>query len=83
MPKVVAIIESQGFRVDWQPRIVTAADIAGADLVVSVGCDPGTIPTPKPITEWNVPMLSDDFDGSVNAIYRKAEALADELTSSV
>lgn len=79
MATVRAALESQGFGIHWHPRLVTDADAQAADIVVSVGCDRGTIPTDGPVTEWNVPLLSEDFHGSMRAIHRHAEQLARDL----
>ena len=79
MSNVTEALRAQGYTIDWNPRLVTAADTEAADLVVSVGCELATIPTDGPVTEWDVPMLSEDFDGSMEAIHRKAEALAADM----
>lgn len=79
MPNVQAALESQGYTISWEPKLVSREDTDNADLLVSVGCDHKAIPTHKTVTEWSVPMLSDDFSGSMNAIYEHAEALAAEL----
>ncbi len=39
-------------------------------------CDRASIPADGVIADWDVPMLSDDFAGSVQAIRDRAEALA-------
>lgn len=79
MASVTEALRAQGYTIDWNPRLVTAADTEAADLVISVGCEPGTIPTEGAVIEWHVPMLSEDFDGSMGAIHREAEALAADL----
>lgn len=76
MPTVTAALDAQGHAIGWTPRLVTEADTAGADVIVSVGCDRSAIPTDGPVTEWDVPMLSDDFNGAVQAIHTAAEAMA-------
>lgn len=81
MPNVRAAIEGQGFVVTDAPRVVTAADAGRADIVVSIGCEPGEIPADE-VIEWDVPMLSEDFAGSMNAIFELAEALAGSLTTT-
>lgn len=81
MPDVVAALEAQGHRIAWQPRLISAADTAQADLLVSVGCDPRTIPTSRTLTEWQVPALSRDFAGCMQSIHDHAEALADRLAA--
>lgn len=79
IPRVQAAIEAQGYTVGWNPQLVTADHTEPADMIVSVGCDHDAIPTDKPITEWEVPMLSEDFPAAINAIHAKAEALAQSM----
>lgn len=79
MPNVVDALAAQGYTIDWSPRLVSAADTADADHVVSIGCDHATIPTDQPITEWDVPLISADPVGSLNAIHDHCEALARDL----
>lgn len=79
MASVETALESQGFRIDWQPKLVAESDIAAADIVVSIGCVHASIPGAPDVTEWDVPTLSDDFAGSVDAIHSRAEALATSL----
>lgn len=79
MPNVEAALEDQGFTISWHPRLVTADDVAAAELIISVGCDHASIPTDQPITEWDVAMLSDDFEASMRAIHAHAEALVAEI----
>lgn len=81
MPRVTAALESQGYTIDWQPRPVAPPDVESADIVVSIGCDHSTIPAGRPITEWEVPLLSEDFAGSMEGIHHNAEALALRLLS--
>lgn len=79
MPTVVASLEAQGFTHSWHPRKVQAQDVDAADVVVSVGCNPEDVPihhTDRAFEQWEVPQLSEDFSGSVNAIHARAEALA-------
>ena len=82
MPNVQAALESQGHTIDWTPRLVNRDDTADADLLISVGCDHESIPTTKAMIEWDVPMLSEDFTGSVDAIHDHAEALAVDLAAA-
>lgn len=82
MPNVVAALEAQGFAISWNPRLVSELDTAAADQVISVGCDPATVPWTGVMREWDVPLLSEDFDGSMQAIHAHAQELAKELISS-
>ncbi len=79
MPNVVAALESQGHTVSWNPRRVTEEDLSNADEVVSIGCSLDDLPLDcrtSPIIEWDVPMLSQDFDGAVRSIFAAAESFA-------
>lgn len=80
MPNVRAAIEAQGFEITDLPKAVSRADVERADIVVSIGCDHRYVPA-ESIVEWDVPMLSDDFTASMNAIHDHAEALATSLQS--
>lgn len=81
MPNVVAALADQGHTIRWSPTLVTAQHTEAADLLVSVGCDHELIPTDQPITDWQVPMISEDLLASLRAIHEKAEALALQLGS--
>ncbi len=81
MPNVRAALEEQGYTISWHPRLVTPDDTSAADIVISVGCDHAAIPTDGPIIEWDVPLLSEDFEGSMRGIHIHAESLAAELAS--
>lgn len=78
MPNVKAAIEAQGFVITDAPRLVSAGDIERADIIVSIGCDRSEM-LRDDVVEWEVPMLSDDFAGSMNAIFERSEALARTL----
>lgn len=78
MPDVKAAIEAQGFVITDAPRLVSASDTERADIIVSIGCDRSEM-LRNDVVEWEVPMLSDDFAGSMNAIFERSEALARTL----
>lgn len=78
-PRVRQALHDQGFIEQWQPRLVNEQDTASADMIVNIGCDRSTIPTDKTIIEWDVPLLRDDFQGSMAAIHQLAEILARDL----
>lgn len=82
MSNVQVALESQGYTISWFPKLVSQDDTDDADLLISVGCDHSTIPTTNVITEWDVPMLSEDFPATVHAIHERAEALAADLSGS-
>ncbi len=81
MDTVRAALEGFGCVIEVRPGLVTSEDTNAADLIVSIGCDLGDVPTDKPIIEWDVPMLSDDLPGSMSAIHEHVEALATELAA--
>ncbi len=81
IPAVVAALEAEGHAIAWEPRRVIADDLDRADVIVSIGCDRAAIPTERPILEWDVPLLSEDLDGSLRAIRDRAEALAARLAT--
>lgn len=78
MPNVAAALRRQGFVITDTPRLVTTDDARAADIVISIGCDHGEIPA-EHITEWEAPLLSEDFAGSIDTIHDHAEALARRL----
>ncbi len=78
-PRVRQALHDQGFVERWQPRLVNEQDTATADIIVNVGCDRSAIPTDKTIIEWDVPLLTDDFQRSMTAIHELAENLALDL----
>ncbi len=80
MESVRAALETQGFGITDSPRLVSSIDTDGADIVVSIGCSHDEIPA-ESIIEWDVPMLSDDFAGSMNAIHRHVEQLVSSLAT--
>lgn len=80
IPRVRDALLAQGYTIGWEPKRVSEAHTEQADLIVSVGCSADDIPTQKRLTQWEVPMLMDDFTGAVNAIHERAEALARTLT---
>lgn len=82
MPNVAAALAAEGHAIGWEPRRVTAQDLTDADQVINIGCDLDSLPEADAcdnMTTWDVPMLSVDFDGSVEEIRRRADALAVRL----
>ncbi len=79
---VAARLKQQGLAVPIsKPRLVTSADIAQADLVISIGCDVSHIPATSKLRRWDdVPDLSDNFEASDAAIRAKAQALVEEIS---
>jgi arsenate reductase (thioredoxin) len=84
-PKVAAHLKERGYPVRAaKPRRVTNADMADADLVISIGCDLSGVPAPSgELRRWDeVPALSDDFAKADAAILARVTALVDELARS-
>ena len=79
MTNVAKAIEDQGFSIGFHPKLVDATDAEDADILISIGCDVGSIPTNKTIEAWDVPLLSEDFEGAMLAIHGHAEDLAASL----
>ncbi len=81
-PVVASRLEQQGLAVPIdKPRTATAADVADADIVISIGCDTSKIPQTAKLRRWDdVPDTSADFAAADQAIRTKAEALVEELS---
>jgi protein-tyrosine-phosphatase len=78
-PRTRRALRDQGFVERWKPRLVDEDITSHADWIVSIGCDVSDVPTDKPIVEWDVPLLTEDFTGAMEAIHERAEALARQL----
>lgn len=81
-PAVSAHLTKQGFALPIvRPRLVTPADLAAADLVVSMGCDFTGLPVPRgAVLKWDdVPGPGEDFAAADEAIRRRVSALVEEL----
>ena len=72
-------LHAQGFVERWQPKLLSAQDVSAADAIVNIGCDRSVIPTDNSVIDWDVPMIDDDFQGAMTAIYELAESLARDL----
>lgn len=81
-PAVAARLEQQGLAVPVsKPRTVTAADVADADFVISIGCDTSKLPPTEKLRRWDdVPDTSADFAAADQAIRAKAQALVEEIS---
>jgi len=66
-----------------KPRAVTSADLAAADVVISIGCDvKGLAVKPGTLRQWDeVPGPSEDLAGADAAIRRRVVALIEELVA--
>ncbi len=73
-------LQQEGFDVRaFRPRQVASGEIAAAARVVTIGCD-----VPGAHERWDdVPAASEDLQGSVAAIRRHVEALAEALAEDL
>ena len=80
-PKVADLLRSKGYEPPTAaPRKVTADDVAGADLVISLGCDLKAYPVkPGTLRQWDVPGPGENLPAADAAIREKVDALIDEL----
>ena len=85
-PAVATHLAKQGYPVPTEkPRLATPADLAKADVVISLGCDLTKLPAPaRSLVKWDdVPPLSEDFARADDAIRRHVTALVEELLNQV
>jgi hypothetical protein len=68
-----------------KPRLATPADLADADVVVSLGCDLTRFPAPSgTLIKWDdVPPLSENFTEADDTIRRHVTAFVEELVQQV
>ena len=81
-PRVADHLKKSGFDVPVaKPRRVTEADMAMADVVISIGCDPNSLPSPRgTLVRWDdVPAPSEDFAAADARIREHVAQLIDEL----
>ena len=81
-PRVSDHLKKSGFDVPVaKPRRVTEADMAAADVVISIGCDPNSMPSPRgALVRWDdVPAPSEDFAAADAKIRERVIQLVDEL----
>jgi arsenate reductase len=66
-----------------KPRKVTSADLAAADVIISIGCDLKNLPGQPPanaLRRWDeVPAPSEDFARADDAIKKRVMDLVEEL----
>jgi protein-tyrosine-phosphatase len=80
-PAVANHLTKNGYQVPIKkPKLVTADEVAAADVVISIGCDLTGLPTPRgTLLEWDVPAPSADFARADEEIRRRVIELVDEL----
>lgn len=79
---VVNLLRREGVDVrSYAPRHVESGDVDAAATVVTIGCDLRALDVPAgPIEPWDdVPMASEDLDGSASAIRRHVAELIEDL----
>jgi arsenate reductase len=79
---VADLLAGEGFAVEGlQPRRASESDFEDAAKVIRIGCDlPADVRAAVDDEAWNdVPAASEDLAGSVRAIRRHVEALAEAL----
>lgn len=81
---VVAHLQKNGYAIPIdKPRSATAADMSGADIVISMGCDLSKLPSPKGIVKnWNVADFSADFNTAEQSIRDQVTRLVDEMLAA-
>jgi protein-tyrosine-phosphatase len=79
MPSVTEALTLQGFAPTWKPRLVTAADIDGSDVVINIGCEVADLPAVRAVIDWEVPLISVHLHESMVALHALVEDLAREL----
>lgn len=80
---VAKALATEGIDVgELKPRSVEMNDLKGASRVIVIGCELGALNVPPevPVERWDdVPMMSDDLEGSSAAILAHVERLVDDL----
>jgi protein-tyrosine-phosphatase len=81
---VVAHLEKNGYALPIdKPRAATAADMSGADVIISMGCDLSKLPQPRGVVKnWQVPDFSADFNAAEQSIRDQVTRLVDELLAA-
>ncbi len=79
IPSVEILLVDRGHTINWHPRRLASDDLERADIIVNMGCNREDIPTSKEVRDWEVPMLSEDFEGSVRAVEGRVALLVAEL----
>ena len=80
---VVAHLQKNNYAIPIEkPRAATVADMATADVVISMGCDLSKLPVPKgQLRSWSVPDFSANFDAAEQAIRDQVAKLVDEMVA--
>jgi protein-tyrosine-phosphatase len=79
LPIVRERLEGDGLEVRSVPHVVTAEELAGADIIVNIGCAHDDLPTTKSLVEWEIPNFSDDPAVAFATIEAHVDAMVDAL----
>ncbi len=81
-PHVVRGLAEDGLDVKGRtPRLLTEADIANADVVVSLGCGVQTGSTSEALTSWDdIPAVSDGYAAARDAITERLRTLLADVS---
>lgn len=81
-PAVDQYLKQEGFDLTgFAPPLLGREEINAADIIVSIGCiQKEDVPKEKWFLDWSdVPMLSEDFEGSRARIYQHTQVLIQNL----
>lgn len=78
-PLVVRALAEHRLSYEASPKMVSSADMAAADIVVSLGCPLGSLPaTPRRFVDWSdAPNASDDVEGLIALLNQRIPGLLD------
>ena len=82
-PHVISGLAQDGFDITGLvPPALDDTNLAGADLLVSFGCDVEAWPASRPVVRWDdIPHVSDGYPAARDAIVRRVEALVSAVAS--
>lgn len=75
LPLVRDQLESDGYLVESVPRLVTAHDLAQADVIINIGCPRSELDTTKNVIDWGIPNFSEDPSAAFGELSDHASAL--------
>ncbi len=79
LPIVRVRLGSLGHNVTTVPRVIPADELAEADMIINIGCEPSQLPTTKPIVDWSIPNFSDDHEAAFDSLEQHVEELVGQL----
>lgn len=79
LPLVRERLERDGLDVRSVPHVVTAQELAHADIIVNIGCAHDDLPTTRSLVEWEIPNFSDDPVLAFAAIEAHVDAMVEAL----